>query len=183
MKIFISWAKKNPTGDFAMKLHEWIPQVFPNLKTWCSADPQCLPQGPGFPNHIMENIADSDICLAILSCESVNEKWVNFETGAFFGMKKPVFALLCEGVTHQTLASQGHPLSSNGINYTSFTPESLTAFFISIHALDCSTSKPSADNIKKSVDRWFADLSGEYNKIFNDGYKAMNALLVQDTKM
>jgi len=174
MKLFISWAKDSAEA-MALELHSWIPRVtLNNVKTWCSADPKCLPQGENFPAKVLHAAIECDACVAILTRESLSGWWVNFETGLFFGQKKPVYAVLCGDVTHSMLGAHGHPLSANGVNYTSIDKASLASFLTSLKINDPDWVK---NDFSKQVTDNFAELGGKYDALFGPSYTKISKLL------
>lgn len=179
MKIFISWAKES-AQEIALCLHEWIPTATMNqVTTWCSADFKCLPQGAGYPQTILDAALDADVCLAILTRESINGWWLNFETGLFFGQKKQVYALLCGDLTHQTLSGASHPLSVNGVNYTMPTENGLAGFFESLKQDDPKWQK---NNFKKYVANHFSEFESKYDSIFDKRNTTLTEMLVSSAK-
>jgi len=179
MKLFISWAKDS-SKEIALALHQWIPAVtLHNVKTWCSADPACLPQGSGFPESILAASKDTDACLVILTRENLSAWWVNFEAGLFFGQQKKVYAILCGDLTHSVLGAQGHPLSVNGVNYTSIDKDSLSSFLTSLKSNDPDWLK---NDFKTTVDSRFESLKSKYDAIFNENYQKISALLSKTTE-
>lgn len=174
IKLFISWSKDD-SKSIALALHEWIPKITMNsVKTWCSADPRCLPHGNGFPEKILENARSSQACLVVLTKANLVGWWVNFESGLFLGQKKNVYAILCGDLTHQWLASQGHPLSVSGVNYTSMTVSDLSSFFISLNPNNARWLKMDFEN---QVRKNFDELKKIYDNIFTENYIKMSNLL------
>lgn len=177
MKIFISWSK-DAAKEIALELHQWLPKVTLNqVKTWCSADPKCLPQGAGFGNKILEAAYECDACLVILTKENLSGWWTNFESGLFFGQKKKVYTILCGDLTHSTLGAANHPLSVNGVNYTAMEEESMASFLISLKSDDRDWI---ANDFKAPVSQNFSALKLKYDSVFGDSYKKISDLLSKD---
>lgn len=176
MKLFISWSK-DEAGEFALALHEWLPSVtLGKVDTWCSIDQiGSLPQGNGSANKILQAIKDSDACLAILTKENMNAPWLNFETGGFFSNQKPVFGILCGGLSHSDLASVGHPLAVNSVNFTPPTEHGISNLIQTLI-----NDKSLINALKKSIKNDFLTIQEEYNKIFNDGYISISKILSSD---
>jgi hypothetical protein len=174
MKVFISWSKDG-AKDIALSLHEWLPKTtLGQVKTWCSADPKCLPQGSGFGNKILEASYECDACLVVLTKENLSGWWTNFESGLFFGQKKKVYAILCGDLTHAMLGSANHPLSVNGVNYTSMEEDSIAAFLTSLKSDDRDWI---ANDFKNPVSQNFHFLKMKYDNVFGDDYKKISSLL------
>lgn len=174
MKLFISWAKDS-AKEIALALHEWIPAVtLNNVSTWCSADPTCLPQGSGFPEKILSAAKECDACLVIVTRESLSGWWINFEAGLFFGQEKKVYAVLCGDITHQMLGSHGHPLSVNGVNYTSITAASLASFLVSLKSDDPVWLK---NDFGPHVNARFSVIKEKYDDVFGEAHTRLSSLL------
>jgi hypothetical protein len=179
MKLFISQAKDS-ARDIALALHSWLPKTTMNVvNTWCAADPKCLQQGSGYPDAILQASRDCDACLAVLTRESIVAWWLNFETGLFFGQNKKVYALLCGDVTHQMLGAHGHPLSANGVNYTSLTEESLASFLASLKSGDIDWLK---NDFKEQVSYRFKEIKSVYDGIFDEDNIRLNSLLANSAE-
>ncbi len=177
MKVFISWAGKS-TEAFALELHNWIKPAL-SLDSWCSAAAECLPQGGsasgGFVQAIFEGIDTSNFCILVMTRESIERPWLNFEAGAFYGQKKTVFTLLCGDITHSHLAKTSHPTSASGMNHTTFSKDGLTRIFTAILA----NHRDSA-TVSRMVDRWFSDIETKYNEIFNQRFNDITDALATD---
>lgn len=174
MKIFISWSKDS-SKSIAMALHEWIPAItLKQVKTWCSADPKCMPAGAGLGQKILDAARDCDACLVILTKENLSGWWVNFEAGLFFGQNKNVYAILCGDLTYQDLGRHNHPLSVNGVNYTSIEPDSLVTFLTSLKHQDRDWASL---DFKQLVDDRFSPLKSKYDSVFGDSYMKISKLL------
>lgn len=166
MKLFLSWSKDR-SKKMAEALHSWMPVTLSAIDTWFSEDPSCLPKGQNFPTNILNHAVDSDACLVIITKENIDSAWINFEAGLFFGMKKPVFALLCGDVDYKVLAQKNFPLSANGMNYTSMTYEEIKNTFISINELMPINKRQKISNLERAVLVNYPHISKQYNEIFN----------------
>jgi hypothetical protein len=162
MKVFISQAKDKARA-FALELHFWIKANLDNMDTWCAADIECLNHGNSFPQDIVNNALSSDVCLAILTPQSVSAYWLNFEVGIFFGQQnKNVFTILCDGLHHSDLGD--HPLTALGQNYSSFSLDSLTNLIFSMYKHN--DSGVSLQTVKNNIAPNFKQLEEKYNTIF-----------------
>ena len=179
MKIFISWA--GYSKDLALAIHKFVPDASMNiLETWVSADVKCLPQGPGFPAKILEAVRDCDVCLVILTEQSIKNWWVNFEVGTFYGMGKPVFGLLCGTVTYELLQGKGHPLGANGTSFTSPTANSLSDLFISIlngNYGPIGKMPPTNEQIVRNVEGCFGRFQSAYQAMIESPDRSISEIL------
>jgi TIR domain len=171
MKLFISWSS-NEMKDFALGLNSWIPATRATVKPWVSCDPKCLPAGNNFPDKIIAAIDSCDACLVLVTKSNLNSSWINFETGFFFGRKKPVFAMLCDDISHNDIQSKGHPLAANGVNFTYPTVASLNALFVSLEGTSVDEQL-----VLRSVNNSFHEFKLLHDTHFGARAKALSGLI------
>lgn len=169
MKLFISWSTPGVQG-FASGLYSWIPSTRATVDTWVSSE--CLPAGNNFPDKIISAIKDCDACLALVSKENRNSCWINFETGLFFGLGKPVFAMLCGDISHKDLQAEGHPLAANGVNFTYPDKDGLKLLFKSIEG-----DGVKEEIIARAVKNSFDDFLLLYSRFFNKKGTSISGLI------
>ncbi|QUI62487.1 hypothetical protein GSF04_08150 [Pseudoalteromonas sp. A22] len=173
-QLFISHSA-NAT-DLASFLHSWIGLVIPVVKTWCSTDPNCLPQGADFPKNVVKAAEESHCCISVLTEKSKDRNWINFEAGLFFGKNRPTFAILCGNLDYRKLSSDNHPLSLLGLNYTSPTHQSMLDFMIS---LNNTLGEDSVDDsfLRKSFESNWPDFEREYSRLYSENTNSINKLI------
>ena len=84
----------------ALRLQALIQAAFPNaFPVFVSSDPTSLGGGEEWYHYILENLAKARIVLVLLSPESADEPWINFEGGFGRGQKSRVVPLLFRGLS------------------------------------------------------------------------------------
>jgi len=104
MSVFISHISEEK--EVALKLQALIRTVFGNaFPVFVSSDPMSLGGGKEWYHHILRNLAEARIVLILLSPDSADREWINFEAG--FG----------QGRGSQVIPIASRGLSFDGLNY------------------------------------------------------------------
>ena len=115
-RLFISHSGDVSTR-FGLRLHEWINVSPLGFDPWISC--LDLQQGPEDHARIIDEAKKSDMCVSILSPENIDRPWINFEAGLFFSRSFTagdeqiyrIYTILIDGLKHNTLLEQNHPIS------------------------------------------------------------------------
>jgi hypothetical protein len=88
----------------ALKLQMLIQAAFANaFPVFVSSDPASLSGGEEWYHYILENLAKAKVVLVMLSPESAERPWINFEAGFGTGGKSRVIPLALRGLSFDTL--------------------------------------------------------------------------------
>ncbi|QYM76173.1 toll/interleukin-1 receptor domain-containing protein [Leucobacter luti] len=80
MKVFVSWSG-NESKKLAEKIREWLPSILlQNVSAFVSS--QDIEKGSRGLSVIASNLEDTDYGIIILTQETQNAPWLNFEAGA-----------------------------------------------------------------------------------------------------
>ena len=107
-----------PEKAVALKLQSLIQTSFSNaFPVFVSSDPGSLGGGEEWYHHILENLSKGKVILVLMSPESVDRPWINFEAGFGKGQKSRVIPLAFNGLSFDTLdyplkGLQGYYLSA-----------------------------------------------------------------------
>lgn len=83
----------------ALKLQSLIQDAFGKaFPVFVSSDPMSLGGGEEWYHHILDNLAKAKVVFVLLSPESVDRPWINFEAGFAKGQKSRVIPLLFRGL-------------------------------------------------------------------------------------
>ncbi len=84
----------------ALKLQASIQEAFGKaFPVFVSSDPMSLGGGEEWYHYILDNLANAKIVFVLLSPESAERPWINFEAGFAKGQKSRVIPLLFRGLT------------------------------------------------------------------------------------
>jgi hypothetical protein len=88
----------------ALKLQSLIQAAFSNaFPVFVSSNPMSLGGGEEWYHYILDNLAKAKVVLVLLSPESVEKPWINFEAGCGKGQKSRVIPLAFRGLTFDSL--------------------------------------------------------------------------------
>lgn len=79
MKVFISWSG-DTARKIALELYEWLPMVLQSIEPYMSE--QSIEKGTRWVTNVAEQLQDSVAGIVILTPDSLNAPWLNFEAGA-----------------------------------------------------------------------------------------------------
>jgi len=102
----------------ALKLQTIIQNAFSNaFQVFVSSDPVSLGGGEMWFSYILDNLAKAKVVLVLISSESADEPWINFEAGFGKGQKSIIIPIACRGLSFDSLAYplkgfQGYDLSA-----------------------------------------------------------------------
>ncbi len=140
---------------------DWIRLVLgDNAKKWISTDPKDLPQGPYDHLRIVEAARKAHMCISIITPENCQRPWMLFEPGIFYGLQKPVYALLCGGLTHSHLKTIGYPIEGYGAYPTK---SSILNLLLSINN---NGIKQDEKLLKTHFEAHYMEFEQKYNEIF-----------------
>jgi hypothetical protein len=88
----------------ALKLQTLIQSAFPKaFPVFVSSDPTSLGGGEQWYHHILDNLSKSKVVLVLLSPESGDRAWMNFEAGFGQGQKSHVVPVAFRGLSFDSL--------------------------------------------------------------------------------
>src|SRR5437773_1797085 len=88
----------------ALKLQDLIQRTFSNaFPVFVSSDPDSLGGGQEWYHHILNNLAKAKVILVLLSPESADKPWINFEAGFGKGQRAVVLPIAFRGLSFDTL--------------------------------------------------------------------------------
>jgi hypothetical protein len=88
----------------ALRLQSLIQTAFSNaFPVFVSSDPASLGGGEEWYHHILDNLAKAKVVLVLLSPESSDKQWINFEAGFGKGQKSNVVPIAFRGLSFDTL--------------------------------------------------------------------------------
>jgi hypothetical protein len=88
----------------ALRLQTLIQTAFTNrFPVFVSSDPISLGGGEEWYHYILENLAKAKVVLVLLSPDSAEKQWINFEAGFGRGQKSRVIPILFRGLSFDTL--------------------------------------------------------------------------------
>jgi hypothetical protein len=100
--VFISHISEEK--DVALKLQTLIRSAFSDaFDVFVSSDPQSLGGGEDWYHHILANLSKAQIILILLSPESSERPWINFEAGVGKGKNAVVIPLAFRGLSFDSL--------------------------------------------------------------------------------
>jgi hypothetical protein len=93
----------------ALKLQGIIQDAFASaFPVFVSSDPDSLRGGEEWYHYILDNLAKAKVVLILLSTESADRPWINFEAGIAKGQKSIVLPVAFRGMSFDSL--ENHPL-------------------------------------------------------------------------
>jgi hypothetical protein len=106
--IFISHITEERA--IALLLKDHLQQVFSrNLPIFVSSDYESITGGDVWFAKIIEGVRSSSVIIVILSPDSLERRWINFEAGVGVGAESTVIPVVVYGLERNEV---GHPLSS-----------------------------------------------------------------------
>jgi hypothetical protein len=88
----------------ALRLQTLIQTAFSNaFPVFVSSDPASLGGGEEWYHHILDNLAKAKVVLVLLSPESADKQWINFEAGFGKGQKSNVVPIAFRGLSFDSL--------------------------------------------------------------------------------
>lgn len=100
--IFISHIHEN--SEIALELSKFINDKFLGIfDVFVSSDGASIRAGDNWSGKIEEALNNSDLIIAIITEESLERKWIYFETGGAFFLGKRVIPVLCKNLKKEKL--------------------------------------------------------------------------------
>ena len=166
-KLLISHSDNST--EFAKYIHQNFELLHPNVDTWYSEDPNCLPDGPNLSTNIVSATQDCFACLAIITKRNMDRWWMTFEAGCFVGMGKPVFAVLCgESLPYNSKSLIGYPITTLGTKFSTMTDaDKLFGLLVTINGFLDESQQYSENLLKSNVANNLPTIIQEYNKYFS----------------
>lgn len=100
--LFISHISEEKT--VALRLQTLIRDAFSNaFPVFVSSDPASLSGGEEWYHHILDNLANAKVVLVLLSLESADRPWINYEAGFGKGQQSRVIPIAFRGLSFDAL--------------------------------------------------------------------------------
>jgi hypothetical protein len=94
-QFFISFASEN--RELAEYIHKYLNNLFQGeCRFWLSTE---IAPGADWQTKLLSELDKSHGLLLLLTPQSLEKRWVNVEAGACWVAKKPIFPLICGGVS------------------------------------------------------------------------------------
>jgi TIR domain len=107
--VFISHIREEK--DVALRLQTLIQAAFSNaFPVFVSSDPTSLGGGEEWYHHILDHLAKAKVVLVLLSPESSDKQWINFEAGVGKGQKSSVVPIAFTAYMKTRMVGQKQPL-------------------------------------------------------------------------
>jgi hypothetical protein len=158
MHVFISWSGEL-SRQLAQAIHLWLKDTLQFVRPFFTPDD--IGKGRKWATEISKQLANSKVCIIVLTRDNLNSPWIMFEAGAI-SRSVDDFSLVCPILFDLETTDVLEPLAQ--FQATKFSKDEIFRLLTTINSNAGEQTLPSA-NLQRVFDKWWPDLESEVQRI------------------